>query len=82
MTEFNNVSLKNPIQQTVQLTTENISYFAESLNGTVDEAGILWFQISNHKHSALPGDWLVLFDRGRDILVFTDKMFQRLYKSV
>lgn len=80
--DFNNASLKNPVQQVKQLTAENIQYFAESLNGTVDESGILEFQISNHVHHAIPGDWLVLFDRGRDILVFTDKMFQRLYKSV
>lgn len=81
MNEFNNVSLKNPIQQTVQLTTENIEYFAQSLNGSA-ENGVLEFKISNHTHYALPGDWLVLFDRGIDILVFTDKMFQRLYKSI
>jgi len=81
MEELNTVSLKNPIQLTKQLTTENIQYFAESLNGTV-ENGILEFHISSHVHYAVPGDWLVLFDRGIDILVFTDKMFQRLYKSV
>jgi hypothetical protein len=79
--DFNTVSLKNPIQMSRQLTTENIVYFAESLNGTA-ENGILTFSISNHTHHAIPGDWLVLFDRGRDILVFTDKMFQRLYMSV
>lgn len=81
MLDLNNASLKNPIQQIAQLTIDNIQYAAESLNGTVNE-GVLEFQISNHKHYALPGDWLVLFDRGQDILVFTDKMFQRLYKSV
>lgn len=81
MYEFNNVSLKNPIQQTKQLTTDNIEYFAESLNGTL-ENGVLSFTISNHTLYAIPGDWLVLFDRGRDVIVFTDKMFQRLYKSV
>jgi len=78
MEELNAVSLKNPIQLTKQLTVENIQYFADSLNGTVEE-GVLKFQISNHIHYAVPGDWLVLFDRGIDILVFTDKMFQRLY---
>lgn len=79
--DFNTASLKNPIQQVKQLTVDNIAYFAESLNGTL-ENGILTFSISNHTHHAIPGDWLVLFDRGRDILVFTDKMFQRLYMSV
>jgi hypothetical protein len=81
MSDLNNATLKNPIQQTVRLTNENIQYYAEALNGTVEE-GILNFQISNHPHVAIAGDWLVLFDRGRDILVFTDKMYQRLYKSI
>lgn len=81
MNEFSNAALKNPIQQVKQLTIDNIQYFAESLNGTV-ENGVLEFKISNHTHYALPGDWLILFDRGIDILVFTDKMFQRLYKAI
>lgn len=81
MYDFDTVSLKNPIQQTKQLTSDNIQYFADSLNGTLEE-GVLKFQISNHTLYALPGDWLVIFDRGQDILVFTDKMFQRLFKSV
>jgi len=79
--EFGNGSLKNPIQQVKRLTPENIEYFAESLNGTI-ENGILEFSISSHTHYAVAGDWLVLFDRGIDILVLTDKMFQRLYMSV
>ena len=78
---FNTVSLKNDIQQTIKVSEDNIQELAESLNGTVEE-GVMSFQISNHKHFVLVGDWLVLFDRGRDILVFTDKMYQRLFKSV
>lgn len=79
--EFNTVSLKNEIQQAVKLSNENIQEAAESLDGTLEE-GILTFQTSNHVHHAIAGDWLVLFDRGIDILVLTDKMFQRLFQSV
>jgi len=75
-----NVVLKNKTQQAVQLTNDNIQEAAESLNGTVDE-GILNFQISNHPHVAIATDWLVLFDGGRDILTFTDKMYQRLFEA-
>jgi hypothetical protein len=76
-TELTEVEFINPVQQAVQLTTDNIEYFAENLNGSVEE-GVLKFQISNHVHLAIPGDWLVLFDKGRDILTFTDKMYKRL----
>lgn len=79
-TELTEVEFINPVQQAVQLTTENIEYFAENLNGSAEE-GVLKFQISNHVHYAVPGDWLVLFDRGRDILTFTDKMYKRLLQS-
>lgn len=79
--EFNTVKLKNETQLALRVNIENIEELASSLNGTIED-GILKFQISNHIHYVLPGDWVVLFDRGRDILVFTDKMFQRLYMSV
>ena len=79
--EFKAGALKNPVQQIIQLDNENLEYFRESLNGTLED-GVLRFQISNHPHYAIAGDWLVLFDGGRDILVFTNKMFQRLFKSV
>jgi hypothetical protein len=79
--EFTEVELINPVQQAVQLTNENIEYFAESLNGQIDENGLMSFQISNHVHFCIAGDWLVLFDRGRDILKFSDKMYKRLFQN-
>ena len=78
---FNTVELKNSTMMTIRVTTENIQELAESLNGTLDN-DIMTFKISKHEHTVLVGDWVVLFDRGRDILCFTDKMFQRLFKSV
>lgn len=79
--EFNTVKLKNETQLALKIDADNIEEVASSLNGTIED-GVLKFQISNHVHYALIGDWVVLFDRGRDILIFTDKMFQRLYMSV
>ena len=78
---FNTVSLNNDIQQTLRISEDNILELAESLNGILVE-GVMSFQISNHKHYVMVGDWVVLFDRGRDVLIFTDKMYQRLFKSV
>jgi hypothetical protein len=78
---FNTVSFKNDTQQAIKVTEDNFQEISDSINGTIVD-GVMSFQISNHKHFVLVGDWLVLFDRGRDILVFTDKMFQRLFKSV
>ena len=78
---FNTVALKNDTMLAIKVTADNIQELSESLNGTL-ENDIMTFKISNHEHIVLIGDWLVLFDRGRDILRFTDKMFQRLFKSV
>lgn len=78
---FNTVELKNSTLMAIRVTADNIEELNESLNGTL-ENGIMTFKISKHEHQVLVGDWLVLFDRGRDILRFTDKMFQRLFKSV
>jgi hypothetical protein len=78
---FNAIAFKGDSIAALQLSNENIQEFAESLNGTVNE-GVLSFKISNHEHFAIVGDWVILFDRGRDILTFSDKMFQRLFKSV
>ena len=78
--EFNTVEHKFPIQQTTQITTENIEEIAESLNGSISDAGILEFKIHNHTLHGLPGDWLVIF--GTDAHVYTDKYFQRNYNSV
>lgn len=78
---FNTVSLKNDIQQAIKVDEDNIDELAESLNGTI-ENGVVSFKISNHEHYFIVGDWIILFDRGRDILTFSDKMFQRLFKSV
>lgn len=79
--KFNTVELKNPIMMALKVTEENFQELTESLNGTIKD-GVMSFQISNHVHYVLIGDWVVLFERGRDILVFTDKMYQRLFKSV
>lgn len=78
--EFNAVEHKYPIQRAVQLTSENLEEAAESVNGTISDAGILTFQISNRYLHGLPGDWLVVF--GTDVHIYTDKYFQRNYKSV
>ncbi len=78
---FNTVGFKGTSITALQITEENIEEFAESLNGKVTE-GVLSFQISNHPHYAITGDWVVLFNRGIDILTFSNKMFQRLFKSV
>lgn len=75
------VSLKNPVQQAIRLTNDNIVEVTESLNGTLEE-GVLSFTLSKHKHFAIAGDWLVLFDGGIDALVFSDKMFQRIYSGI
>lgn len=77
--EFNTVTPKHTVHRAVRLTTENLQEAAESLNGTVDE-GILTFQISNHVIHGLAGDWLVIF--GTDVHIYTDKYFQRNYKSL
>ena len=77
---FSEASLKEPVQQVVQLTDDNLAKAAENLNGTLED-GILKFQLSNHPHFAIAGDWLVLFSGGIDALVFTDKMYQRLYNT-
>lgn len=79
--EFNTVSLKNEIQQAVRVDEDNFQELVESLNGSVVD-GVASFKISNHTHYFIVGDWIILFDRGRDILTFSDKMFQRLFKSV
>lgn len=78
---WNTAEFKNPTLMVMKVTAENFEELTESLNGTIIE-GVMSFQISNHNHFVMVGDWIVLFDRGRDILVFTDKMFQRLIKSV
>lgn len=78
---FSEASLKEPIQQVVQLTDENLAEAAENLNGTLED-GILSFQLSNHPHFAIAGDWLVLFSGGIDALVFTDKMYKRIYNTL
>lgn len=77
---FSEATLKEPVQQVVQLTDENLAEAAENLNGTLED-GILKFQLSDHPHFAIAGDWLVLFSGGIDALVFTDKMYQRIYNT-
>lgn len=80
--EFNTVEFKGTSIQAVKISDENISELAVSLNGKIDDGGMLSFTLSNHELFAYVGDWLILFDRGRDALTFSDKMFQRLFKSV
>lgn len=78
---FSEASLKEPVQQVVQITDDNIAELAENLNGTLED-GILKFQLSSHQHLAIAGDWLVLFSGGIDALVFTDKMYKRIYNTL
>lgn len=79
--EFKPVELKSPVQLALRITEDNIDELAESLNGSVNE-GILSFKISTHELFVIAGDWLVLFERGQDIVTYTDKMYQRLYKDI
>lgn len=79
--KFNPVELKTPVMMALRIDEENFEEVVTSLNGTITE-GVASFKISNHVHYFVVGDWIVLFDQGRDILTFTDKMFQRLFKSV
>lgn len=81
MYNLTEVTLTDPKQFAVQLTNENVHEWAENLNGSVDEIGILSFQSGGWTHTASAGDWLVWFNALRDIQVYSDKMFGRLYRG-
>lgn len=78
---FGTTALKNETMLSLRVTEDNFEEVVTSLNGSTED-GVASFKISNHTHYFMVGDWIVLFDRGRDILTFTDKMYQRLFKSV
>ena len=63
--------------QADQVTIDNMQDWAESLNGRIED-GMLLFEIHNHPHIVLPGDWIVLFKPHGDVQVYTDKMFHRI----
>lgn len=77
LTEY---TLTDPSQYAVQLDAENIETWRENLNGVLND-GLLRFESGGWTHFAHVGSWLVWFNGLRDILVFSDKMFGRLYRG-
>lgn len=80
MYNLNEYTLSDPKQYAVQLTAENIGTWRDNLNGKLDE-GILTFQSGGWTHIATEGSWLVWFNQLRDVQVYSDSMFGRLFRG-
>lgn len=76
---FGAVDLKRPVSA-AQVIDEHLESLAEALGGQLN-GGVLEFSVSGYQWFAYTGDWILLYDTG-DVQVLSDKMFNRLYKSV
>lgn len=79
---FNTVDFKGTSIQALKIANDNISELAVSLNGKIDEGGMLTFTLGDRNLYGFEGDWIILFDRGIDALIFSEDNFQRLFKSI